>query len=191
MNDLAFAITYDGETVSPEAGEVVITNSADLDKQAGNQSRRRFTADLENMTAYDQVFYPIFGVGCVIATIASIFAARKSGLVFSAVPLGVGIIAFWAGLFIGSEVGYQTWQSIPDPPDEAFSDTAPLGALLFGWLPGSIFCGVVFGITRLTRQLFSRGDASGGDPDASGGDPDSIAVETGNPYQSPGSRHGG
>lgn len=145
------------------------------------------------MTAYDQVFYPIFGVGCAIAAIASFLAARKSGLVFPAALLVVGVVAFWAGLFIGSEFGYQAWQSIPDPPQEAFSDTAPMGALLFGWLPGSVFCGYVFGFSRLVRHfLFGRDRGlSGGGPDLSGGDLDSNSVETGNPYEAPKSGHGG
>ena len=146
------------------------------------------------MTAYDQIFYPIFGVGCAIAATASFLAAflaaRKSGFVFPVVALGVGIIAFWAALFIGSEVGYQTWQSIPDPPAEAFSDTAPMGALIVGWLPGSVYCGVifgiVFGITWLARHL-----RPGGAPDLSSDVSDSKCVETGNPYQAPNSSHNG
>jgi hypothetical protein len=89
------------------------------------------------MTAYDQVFYPIFGVGCAVAATASFLAARKAGFVFPVVALGVGIIAFWAALFIGSEGGYQTCQSIPEPPAEAFSDTAPMGALLLAGSPAS------------------------------------------------------
>ena len=149
------------------------------------------------MTTYDQFFYPIFGVGCAIAATASFLAAFlaawKSGFVWGCVfpvaALGVGVIAFWAGLFIGSEVGYQAWQSIPNPPDEAFSDAFPSGALLFGWLPGGVFCGVVFGIvfgiTRLARHLLP-----GGAPDPSSGVSDSDSVETGNPYQSPKSRNG-
>lgn len=132
------------------------------------------------MTAYDQIFYPVFGVGCAFATIASFFAARKSGLVLPAALLAVGVVAFWAGLFIGSEIGYQAWQSIPDLPDEAFSDTAPLGALLFGWLPGGVFCGFVFGFVRIAGYLFSRGD-SGSDSV----EPLPLPVGTGNPYQAP------
>ena len=50
----------------------------------------------------------------------------------------VGIIIVWAGLFLGLDIGYREWQRMPDPPDEAFADTAPLGMLLAGWLPGGM-----------------------------------------------------
>jgi hypothetical protein len=107
------------------------------------------------MTVYDHVFFPIFGAGCLIAAIASFFAARKSGCLLPCVLLALGTVAFWAGLFIGSDFGYRVWQSMPDPPDEAFSDSAPAGALLFGWFPGGVFCVLVFGFFRLAGALDS------------------------------------
>jgi hypothetical protein len=105
------------------------------------------------VTVYYEVFLPIWGTGCAIAAIVSFFAAWRSGFFVPTILLIVGVVAFWAGLFLGSEFGYQAWQSMPDPPDEAFRDTFPLGALVFGWIPGSVFCLLVFGGGWLVRQL--------------------------------------
>ena len=132
------------------------------------------------MTAYDQVFYPIFGLACAIAFIASFFAARKSGCVVPAALLVVGMVAFWAGLLIGIAKGYRAWQSIPKPPDEAFYDGEKVWALFFGWLPGAVFCGSVFGFIRLVGYLLSRGTSNSHPTE-----PVSKPVETNNPYQSP------
>jgi hypothetical protein len=42
---------------------------------------------------------------------------------------------------------------MPDAPSEAFSDASASGALIFGWLPGGIFCLTVFGFARGARWL--------------------------------------
>ncbi len=92
-------------------------------------------------------------------------------------------MAFWAALFIGSDLGYRAWQSMPDAPEEAFSDASALGALVLGWLPGGIFCLAVFGLVRGMRWLLHWAD-----PDVFPKDAAPISsppVETGNPYQGP------
>ena len=132
------------------------------------------------MTPYHEYFYPIFGAGIAIATIASLVAGWTSGRVLAVVSLAMGGLIFWGGLVIGSEVGYYAWQSMPNPPTEAFSDTSAMGALFLGWLPAGIYCGCIFGFTKLAKYLLSRG-ASGG----SGVETHSLPVETGNPYQVP------
>lgn len=142
------------------------------------------------MNAYHQAFFPIFVVGCVIAASASFVAAflaeRKSGCLFPLFSLGLGILAFWAALFLGSDFGYRAWQAIPDPPAEAFSDAAPMGALLLGWLPGGVFCSLVFGsvftVFRVSRFLRREGEQ-----DLANSVPEAKSVETGNPYRSPSS----
>lgn len=125
------------------------------------------------MTPYDDIFYPVFGIGCVIAAIASVVAARRSSVLASFVLLAVGVIVFWASLFIGSDLGFRAWQAIPNPPDEAFSDAAPVGALLFGWFPGGIFCGTVFAVTWFMKRMFAREARN------------PAAEEDGSPYSAP------
>ena len=94
--------------------------------------------------------------------------------------LVVGIFAFWGTLFVGSEIGYQKWQSIPNPPDEAFADTFPMGALLAGWLPGSVYCGFLFGIMRLCLLLIPKRNSINAPTPSS-----TVRTESGNPYQGP------
>lgn len=132
------------------------------------------------MTAYHQVFYPIFAAGCAIAALASVFAARKSGCFLPGALLVVGTVAFWAALFIGADLGYRAWQSIPNPPDKAFSDASVVGALLIGWIPGGVFCGVVFVFVRVAGYLCSNGESL-----SESGLTESAPVETRNPYQAP------
>ena len=109
------------------------------------------------MTIYDQVFYPIFGSGCAVAAVVSYLAARKSGFIKPAALILLGIVAFWASLVIGLVMAYDAWQSIPDPPDEAYYDSEPAFAFVLGWIPAIVFCGTVFGLVRLIRYFISRG----------------------------------
>lgn len=96
--------------------------------------------------------------------------------------LVVGVLAFWAGVFIGSDLGYRAWQTMPNPPEEAFSDASALGALVFGWLPGGIFCLAIFGLVRGIRWLLHWANPDEF-PDSS--TPTPQPIETGNPYQGP------
>jgi len=136
------------------------------------------------VTVYHQYFFPIFGAGAFLALILSLVAGWRRGCIVPLICLPLAVLSFWSGLFLGAEIGYRQWQSIPNPPDEAFADTAPLGALLAGWLPGSIFCGFVFGLTRLVYTLVSPR------PELAGCQLSVLAnrapFESGNPYQTPG-----
>lgn len=134
------------------------------------------------MTPFHEYFIPIFLLGCLIAVVASFFAARLSGCVWPGLLLIAGVKAFWSGLFIGMAFGYTAWQSMPDPPDEAFSDASALGALLFGWFPACCFCLVVFGTTRGAKWLIRRNETIVYDEAR---EPSSKRIETGNQYQSP------
>lgn len=136
------------------------------------------------MTPYDEYFLPISLLGCFVAAIASIFAGRTSGCVVPGVLLCVGILAVWIGVFLGTELGYRAWQSMPDAPAEAFNDTSAVGALLLGWFPGLVFCMMVFCLVRGFRWV-----ARWANPDAylEETPTPSKPVETGNPYQGPNS----
>ncbi len=134
------------------------------------------------MTPYHEYFLPIFLLGCMIAAVASFFAGRTSGCVLPGALLIVGVLAFWSAVFIGSDQGYRAWQSMPNPPDEAFSDASVLGALILGWFPGGLFCLTIFGLVRGIRWILHRAN-----PDVFPGvrNPVTPPVETGNPYQGP------
>ncbi|MCH2181632.1 MAG: hypothetical protein MK108_06460 [Mariniblastus sp.] len=136
------------------------------------------------MTVYHQYFFPIFGAGLLLALTLSLAAGWRRGCIVPLICLPLGVLSFWSGLFLGAEIGYRQWQNIPNPPDEAFADTAPLGALLVGWLPGLIFCGAIFGLTRLIYTLVSPRDVTPMNPSSTSANIN--RAETGNPYQAPG-----
>ncbi|MEM9413663.1 MAG: hypothetical protein AAGA30_21325 [Planctomycetota bacterium] len=102
------------------------------------------------MTPYHYYFFPILGAGCLLAAASTFWAARiKNGFVLPAILVGIGFVSVWASLVIGSGVGYQVWQSMPNPPDEAFNDTSNVGAVLVGWIPAGGFCCLVFTLTKI------------------------------------------
>ena len=94
-------------------------------------------------------FLTIFGIGLLAGVVTATLAAWNRSWLARIPLLVVGIIGVWLGLFLGSDHSFRVWQSMPNPPDEAFADTAPIGALLLGWLPGSIVVGIVFGLSCL------------------------------------------
>jgi hypothetical protein len=99
--------------------------------------------------AHKAAFRTIFGIGAALGVVAALLAARNRSW-FGRIPLLlVGTLCVWAGLFFASEKFFRVWQASPDPPDEAFADTGPLGALLAGWIPGGLLVLVVFAAGRL------------------------------------------
>ena len=58
--------------------------------------------------------------------------------------LGTAVLILWIGLILGVETGYSAWQSIPEPPKEAYSDTGgPFVVLFMGWFPALVLLGGV------------------------------------------------
>lgn len=99
--------------------------------------------------SHHAAFRTIFGIGAALGVVAALLAARNRSW-FGRIPLLlVGTLCAWAGLFFASEKYFRVWQSSPDPPDEAFADTGPIGALLAGWIPGGLLVGVVFALGLL------------------------------------------
>lgn len=73
----------------------------------------------------------------------------------------IAVILLWASLAIGVHEGYGAWQSMPNPPDEAFADGANLiGSLMFGWLPSGLLCTAAFLITKLVATGVRKRGAS-------------------------------
>ncbi len=106
------------------------------------------------MTPFDLYFRTIFGVGCLLATAVSLIASARRGLKAMAI-LSVAIGIFWVSLFTGADLGYRAWQSMPNPGKAAFADAMPVGALFMGWIPGTMFCAVVFVCGRLLGGLLN------------------------------------
>lgn len=138
------------------------------------------------MTPLQEIFVPIFCVGCLISAVLAFTGGRLSGVIGPLALLCMSTLVCWGALFLGLEVGYQVWQSGPDPPPEAFSDTAPMGALLAGWVPGVVFACFWFGISWLIKRYIWKPQVAAFDGADVGGDIlDAKIVETGNAYQPP------
>ena len=87
------------------------------------------------MDPFDQVFYPTFAAGCALGALSA-WSASGRGPVGQVLLLLLAALVVWFSLILAVGWGYDAWQSMPDPPDEAFADGAKLtGSVLFGWLP--------------------------------------------------------
>lgn len=123
-----------------------------------------FLSALQSSYGYSQsaAFFTLAGIGAIFGTIAAILAGWIRWWLGQIPLLLVGIFCTWAGLFLASDHGYRVWQRGPNPPDEAFADTAPIGFLLAGWIPGGIFVGLVFGVALLLFRWQRRRRHAGG-----------------------------
>ncbi|MEC8783913.1 MAG: hypothetical protein VXY07_13855 [Planctomycetota bacterium] len=110
---------------------------------------------------YDGVFWPIFGGGLALSFVMATAAAWSRGFLIPLILLLISVLSFWITIFLGSDLGYRAWQQIPNPPDEAYSDAAPAGLLILGWIPGGMFCSLVFGLNLLIRLPLLLGKTSG------------------------------
>jgi hypothetical protein len=131
-----------------------------------------------------------FAWGLAISFLILIFGSSRARLIPQLVFLLAAILVLWVAMFVAAEAGYSAWQSMPDPPDEAFSDTGPIFFLLVGWLPSFCILGIVHLALRFCWQVVT--------PKAPVQKIDtSQAINTvdrppddGNPYQSPGGSSG-
>lgn len=88
--------------------------------------------------------WTLFGVGLGVALLACISAAVNRSWLGRIPLLLVGILALWAGLLLGSDGYFRVWQGMPNPPDEAFSDSGPSLLVIAGWIPGTIGIFILF-----------------------------------------------
>ncbi len=109
---------------------------------------------------YDEVFWPIFGGGLALSFVMATAAAWSRRFLIPLILLPISVLSFWITIFLGSDLGYRAWQQIPNPPDEAYSDAAPAGLLILGWIPGGMFCSLVFGLNWLIRLPLLSGKTS-------------------------------
>jgi uncharacterized membrane protein HdeD (DUF308 family) len=89
-------------------------------------------------------FLTVFGIGLFCGVVAAGLAAWNRSWLGRIPLLLVGVLSVWLGLFLGSEKYFRVWQGMPNPSEEAYADTGPLGALLLGWLPGTVVVTVSF-----------------------------------------------
>ena len=105
------------------------------------------------MDPFDQVFYPLFSAGCGLGAFVC-WKASAWGFPKALGGLLASILVVWMGLFAGVHFGYGAWQTMPDPPDEAFSDGGDLMlSLLLGWLPSTLICLLLFSAAVLWRRI--------------------------------------
>lgn len=72
----------------------------------------------------------------IVPFVAMVFWASRCEKRRARFPiLFVSMVVLWVSMFIAADSGYRAWQSIPNPPEEAFSDTGPILFLVLGWLP--------------------------------------------------------
>lgn len=107
--------------------------------------------------SHHAAFRSIMAIGAALGVIGALLAARYRSWLGRTPLLLTATICIWAGLFFASDTYYRVWQASEDPPDEAFADTGPLGALLFGWIPGGLAVGVVFAAVLLRSAWRRRG----------------------------------
>lgn len=105
------------------------------------------------LTSFESAFGAHLAAGLAIGIVASVLAGRNRSLVAVAFLLLAGTLAIWIGLFMAVDDGYRSWQRMPDPPDEAFSDgPAPIAAFLLGWVPAGTATALVFMAARLLSR---------------------------------------
>ena len=91
--------------------------------------------------------------GLGISFVMVFWGSRRVRRVSRMAFLVAAILVLWLAMIVGVESGYHSWQTIPNPPEEAFSDTGGPGITLFlGWLPSL----VVLGIAHLSLRLCWR-----------------------------------
>jgi len=100
--------------------------------------------------------WPSVTCGLVISSAMIIWGSRRVRRSSRKAVLAAAVVVLWLALIVGVETGYHAWQSIPNPPEEAFSDTGgPFVVLFLGWLPSL----VVLGIEHLLLRLCWRSAA--------------------------------
>ena len=95
--------------------------------------------------------------GLAISTVMVIWGSCRVHRRSRMAVLAAAILVLWIALFIGVDSGYRAWQSLPNPPEEAFSDTGgPFSFLFAGWLPSLILLSSL----HLVLRRYGRNNSS-------------------------------
>ena len=139
------------------------------------------------MTPLQETLLQIFVPGAIVSAGVAFIAGRARGWAVPLVLCGLSVLIFWVTFFLGLDLGYRAWQSMPDPPDAAYSDVSPSGVLIAGWVPGGIYASFWYGLSWLVRFCLETSTAGRVVTDSLEEGIGPRAVETGNAYQTPGS----
>lgn len=96
------------------------------------------------------------GVAAVFSGGGAVYAAWSQSLAVRALLVPGCICYFWLAFVAGVGAWFYTWQSGPNPPDEAFNDTGALGAVIVGWVPAVLVVGSFYGLTAVVVQALRR-----------------------------------
>jgi hypothetical protein len=108
------------------------------------------------MDPFDQAFYPTFAAGGALGAWLA-WKASGRGRIGQVLVLLLAVAVVWFSLVLAVGWGYDAWQSMPDPPDEAFADGAKLtGSVLLGWLPSGFGCLLVWAIGHAVQHTRAR-----------------------------------
>ena len=142
-----------------------------------------------HMTPLQETLLQIFVPGAIVSAGVAFIAGRARGWAVPLVLCGLSVLIFWVTFFLGLDLGYRAWQSMPDPPDAAYSDASPSGVLIAGWVPGGIYASFWYGLSWLVRLFVWKPRVLQAElvTDALEEGIGPRAVETGNAYQTPGS----
>ena len=102
---------------------------------------------------YRDVFLLVFIIPCILSILLAYLSGKSERILSRILCFSGGVSVFWIGLVLASDLGFRMLQSDPDATNAAFNDTAPVGALLFGWLPASIFCSIIYFMTWIPKQI--------------------------------------
>lgn len=81
------------------------------------------------------------GISLIGAVLLTFLSAAQTNRWVQSLCFLLSVACVWIGLVWGTMMGYDTWQSMPEPPDEAFADGAHLtGSIMFGWFPATFLC---------------------------------------------------
>ena len=108
---------------------------------------------MDRFTVLNLVLFPYLGAALALG----VWGGWGRGWPRALAGLLGGVLLIWGGLIAAVGLYFQTWQTAPDPPEEAFSDGGSLFFVLYlGWLPGLLLIGPTFGLSRWVRVLLAR-----------------------------------
>ncbi len=99
--------------------------------------------------------------GFGFAWVAIAWGWTRNKIWLRALTFLAGVVGLWIALLGGLALGYRRWQATPDPQQEAFADGGPMmSALLFGWIPACVLCGVIVFVMGLRATPLPKDESS-------------------------------